>query len=988
REGVRRPSQQISISSSDSEEHRDEDQPIITPESAKEQLQRDLKEQVKHDIVQRLLNGEIDMDLATQKWIEVEGSEEEQLERALNNFRKDTRTSEDILRDAFVDIATAGDAREASLSFTQLVGQIYLIEEEIKRGNFTADARTEAWLARARQIKNDWNNGVIRNDSLVSIQDAAGELRSLGQEVVWKIYEKERKDAGAVIQPEGLEDLIGLIIHSEIPEWRPGGEKELKNEAGEVQIHNFLDWIREKVIYQHEFSPDSEIDLFSSIYIPTPYRQIGLGEMITTPRYFRAQTKDGGFQDPSLSDRPKLYEELKNHLLYEVWLFQNNHNNEVKYRINMGGNEEKAVEALVSIHMLNIFTKNKDRLYNILTLPSVDKDQVLATLEGRREVAGVGQAIRTAILAFNYLNETGQADSAKAQASPDYKPEFKVVDNEDPNITYDNMFDKVLGREGTLDFYRGVVAYIIKTRFGTELKAQIKEVEEGNKGKRLLKDQDQLLDGLIAAHHDELVSALQAGYDQDPAINTLLIGALDRYQASGFTSIADLKEFNRILLRKANIVEEKDLKKVSLNELNFFNKFGKQPYLQDLLKFGIINAIGRKESLTAQDANYAEAWAFSMTYWTGISARNDTNANGFDGLSKIMNFRDYRIRQAQGRGRYGDLDTIYGGVNRLCMTMWEALRVRDEKTGVERPLLEVLQGGWGSDIDLSRPIDPFNFSEGSQEVTLSAQQYTNALTLYKFFMKSHGLNFDKFLGLDRAGRLVITNYEEESKVRAEYIKALRYAFDMGTYFFDRNTRLWSQDENGKAHVETKPLGQFMFGKGALSMGMYSLDRKSAKTGKPLFDHSYRRRTNYKGQYIRINSVGEEEVVDKEEMADQELQHMSRNLAGWEFAVELWRHRRYNSGRRLYSLAEFDAVEEWLGSIPLEIKEQKGKEEGDLSQAIVITPYLSTKELEAIRKKGHVDPRQLEAQLAARQIASSGSGILGAIAKEFIKNAKV
>ncbi|MCL4387159.1 hypothetical protein M1307_02045, partial [Patescibacteria group bacterium] len=199
--------------------------------------------------------------------------------------------------------------------------------------------------------------------------------------------------------------------------------------------------------------------------------------------------------------------------------------------------------------------------------------------------------------------------------------------------------------------------------------------------------------------------------------------------------------------------------------------------------------------------------------------------------------------------------------------MWEALRVTDEKTGEEKTLLEVLQGGRGDKVDLDENIKAFNFSTGSQQSMLAAQHYSNGYNLYKFYIDENGFAFDEHLKRDNHGRLIV-DPKLPKFVREKFLKRLRYTFDMGQYYYNREVRSWRKGQTIKdTVVETKPTEQFMFSQKILDMK----DVMYARRDIDVIRHAYR------------DDDGQEVLIG-----------MSRNIAAWTFAMELWKHRRWGS----------------------------------------------------------------------------------------------
>lgn len=316
---------------------------------------------------------------------------------------------------------------------------------------------------------------------------------------------------------------------------------------------------------------------------------------------------------------------------------------------------------------------------------------------------------------------------------------------------------------------------------------------------------------------------------------------------------------------------------------------------------------------------------------------------------------EYQLKQESGRSGSGDMEFI-GGIKRMAFTMWEGLRVKDDKTGNEVTLLELLQGGTGSDVNLDKKINPFNFSAGSMQNMLAAQQYSNALNLFNWFFDEHDLGFDRGLARDSRGRLIV-DPKLDVLFRGKILKGLRYAFDMGEYYYNRDIRSWEKDsKTGKTIIKTQELQDFMFSEEVINMGMYE------------------KRKDSKGNDIEVEAINKAYRKDGER---EVLKQMSRNLAGWVVGREMWKHRRQGSKYRLYTAAEYDNIEEYLRNIPLEVGLN------DQNVAEVKHAFFTSKEVEKIRKAGKVERGKLNKENAYYSLFDATSGMFSEMFKKFI-----
>ena len=916
----------------------EEDKARIKPKTESE-IRQALHDQRVHEFAERVRKGEIDIDRAAEMYVEQFGDDEKRLQEETSQKREE-KPPEEILRESFDAIQTADSFEAAMEAFRDIRAHTRFIYTDIEKTNLSIGdtnltneqkEKFKEWFKNAKEFfaKQD---ELFENKDLEGLKSAASELYAGGnlylfsKEVQSQIKQRraegkgERKDD---TQPQSLQALIGLIVASEDPRWSTGHELELVNENGEVQMHHFMEWVRSKIIYHHEFNADSKIDLFSQIYIATPYRQISLGEIIQeSGRYFRNEVKDSetGVIRYEHSDK---FQDFKDELLYEVWLFSKNHNYEVDYRLNMG-NEEKAIEMLLAIHFENIFSLNKERLFRIMTMPAATKEGMDRALSKEREGGGVGKGFRQTELAYTYLYEIGEEYGVEGQFEGGK-----------------NMFEKVLGKEGSLAFYKGITEKLLRDKYGRELRETIMAYDKANKKKPLAEREDFLK--YVLENNPDFLNIVNAGYDQNQNIMV---------DVSQISNIEQMRYLAHELLKKTYSAEK------GIRDLNIFSQFANQRYKQDLLKAGMAHAIGQNYNLSEQDAKYAEHWAFSMTYWTGLSARNDKDITFFDSLSRLMNFNPRQLKEESGRSGGGDLEFM-NGIQKMAFTMWEALRVTDEKTGQERTLLEVLQGGRGDAVNLDENIQAFNFSTGSQQTTLAAQHYSNAYNLYKFYMDENGFAFDEHLKRDNHSRLIV-DPKLPKFVREKFLKGLRYAFDMGGYYYDREVRGWRKGNTlHETFVETKPTEKFMFSQKILDMKKPMYERTRIKAIKD----AYRKDEN--GNLLF------------DENGDPVLKAMSRSIAAWTIAMELWKHRRWGSRYKIYTASEVNMIEEYLRSIPLEVEKTE-------MGAALKTPYFTEDEFAKIRQMGRVEEGKLQLESAAYVTFDSLKGALSEMLKKLLE----
>ena len=703
-----------------------------------------------------------------------------------------------------------------------------------------------------------------------------------------KIVKHYKSYEGSDVREEkvrSLEHLAELIMDSEEDKWRTNGSLELINKEGEFIPAHFLAWIRSRILFYDSFSPDAEINLFSEISIPTIYRSITFSEIVGTSRYFmkREKTVEGVYvkedrvlrADSYKYGKDEEYNHLKDECLNEVWLFGKNHNNDVNYRLIMG--QAKAVnETLAKVNYGNEFTMNRKRLLWILKLPGVEGEDVKKLMEspdlGEINQGMVGKIVRRALLAYSFL--------------PD-----------------EEMFNKVLGDEGIKAFYDSV----IKQSFSREIKALEKIKEEKfmleNPGKKPTAEDIRV--DIFGADKKNFLDYVNQGDPNDPSYFKRPLNISEEYLDN---LIANRREFalrslsHKYFNTKKEFIDFKEWdnnvknKEMPFSRLNIYSQNKKEQTLIDLTRKAIRDGISAAEHLSEKqeiDRDYGETWAFKFTYWTGISAYNDTDAIGFDKWSNILNTKEYRIRQASGgRGVYGMDDTVYG-IERLGLNLWQALKVKKEGgRGFDTPLIKLLQGSSDpNEINLSS-LEDFDF-QGNAQRQFTVEHVSNAFQLLDFLINKHGMNFSQFLKKDYSGRLIIDKDKAEEIVKKGVWHDLRYAYDMPAFLWDDKTRGWwreeGRDKDGKRvrrlRFGDKTTKEFMFNKEIREMGMY--ERADTKA-----------------------------IMEQKE----ENTYVARDIFAYLIGKELYYHRKWRVGQERWSSYEIRMIKEFFGEWGLEIQE--------------------------------------------------------------------
>jgi hypothetical protein len=792
-----------------------------------------------------------------------------------------------------------------------------------------------------------WAGKRLGNHTLKEVQDlfekltngTVGKEKSSIHEYVFT-YEPLRRD----IIPLCIEDLGRIIMDSASEEYRTGESHAIINEDGKFQAHNFLAWCRDRAYWYHDQFSDGEIDLFSNISVSTMYRTISLGEMINGEKYF--MTRDThkmnlgeGYGTTEAYVHDEELKNLRDLALYEMWLFGLSHNYDVKYRHTMG-NEGELPKAMMEIFATNGFTKNKMRFLKVLMLTGNNEKQLdLAirqrTKEGNliktedQEVQGtVGQGIRKAILAYYYLCEIDNFD-LKDETGKD------VNKNKGGGLS---MFEKVLGNDGVIKFYKHIIGKIQ----GTE--------------------------GLLAiAEETDIIKVKQRAYK-----------ALKQRGIS----FEDLNIFNSPKVDNyiiEDLVRDGLKKALGTNAYLFEDLKNKYPDIYTRLDKKDEGDRKAGKLLDDKEARYAVEWAFSMAYWTGINAKNDCKSIiGHDAWSKMINMSEYRLGQQKGKAAAGDYLTMFGW-KKLSLDFFEGLNVsipdygeaagdnryKSARKYQDKTFLEFLQGGQGDVVDLGH-FDRFEF-KGNGSRKFLEDHVMNAWQVYKWVIEGQGINFQKMLNLDDAGYPVV-NQEELNKIFRGFWKNLRYTYDMQEFCYGNTVRTWwkEKDKEGKwvTRYGSKKIEDTMFGEEIRNLKMYN-DRVD-KNGKMQKDDS----RNLHEMAYRKNPDGTYDF-------DHKIRY-ARNIFAYILAKELDAHVHRIGGKTKYSSLALEKIQDFFINYPF------GLDEGENHEVYGLNSFFTKKEMKEILKLGHSQIWKLHGVEALTETTGTAFESLGIFIKEFFK----
>lgn len=454
--------------------------------------------------------------------------------------------------------------------------------------------------------------------------------------------------------PQSLEDLVVLISTKETERWKENGadalySKDKKTKEIIINKENFLKWVRTRMLSVHDFNSMSRVDFFGDegMGVKTDYRTISFYEIVFT-RSFWLETKSEGGKVTRHKDDD--YEALKNQVTYEVFLFGLMRNGALDYELNRFSGE-LATKTLSQIYTANPLTRS-NFMELIFSMPSMKDLSIGDKTKARRP----GKEMKTKVDTNFYMGEAIRRALAAYMNIVDYK-----------------QLEAILGPDAALfqaeyrDFEHG---------YDTE------ESEETQPGK---------------------MKRITPNPDPNPDPTGKIINRENWFDAS----TRRIKDVPQSLIEKARkhpeslTDQEKELLKNRADYLAYINIFtGPGPSMEQdritEIRERMVLSIMQKTGISYVEAKIAEAWAFSMTGFTGVAARNDNAAIGFDVWTKLSRLKEYRLRQREEkrRGKFGNEYNIYG-IKRLVLTFFEGAR-----DIYKRPIFEIIQGGQGRHIDI------------------------------------------------------------------------------------------------------------------------------------------------------------------------------------------------------------------------------------------------------------------------------------------------
>jgi hypothetical protein len=665
--------------------------------------------------------------------------------------------------------------------------------------------------------------------------------------------------------PESLEELAAIVMNQAGEEWKTGGEKQLVDENGRVVRENFIAWVRQRMIDLHEFNPTTKVNFFSDINVKVGYSQISFYDMIFTGSYFLEKKKINVMhrvgdkfdkQEEDVYVKNQDYEDMKQQLIMEAFLFSSSRNNDVEYVANMW-NETELPKLINQMYYANPFMRGS-YLEKVLTMSSMskekiegvrskvndegkfDKEKIKSILENNSDV---GEGIRRALLSYYYMNDFDMLQKILVKDSALFREEYSDIDASTGKRKKDENGAEIGMLKGVMN----------------------QEFIETDKNK---KEEDQV----------------------------------------------------SVIYENGEVADTEKGRERFIKYINVFNDAHKDEKVVEEVRERIRQSLMEKLEINYSEAKYAEAWAFSMTRWSGIGARNDIKAVGFDAWSKAQNLMEYRLKQMdpKRRGVAGNVFNL-AGIKRASLSMFEGI------TDVHgRTILEAIQGGQGEDgWSEENPFKEKEKMEEGQRLRFKqdmAQRFAsnhvgNAFKIYDFINNHTEFNIENMVTYDSLGRPII-DQEKANKMIDGIQKAIRYAYcTWGGTDYSKTIRVWEHNQ-----VLEMPVAAAMFGPDILKLIAKDIERRT----------------------VESNAASNTWVIDPENdnfeldfskvQANDEREMLWKHILGYLVAEEIHSHRSVKSSLKRFDYAMVEKIYDFIKVKGLVSNEEEIKDMRELSNS--------------------------------------------------------
>ncbi len=725
----------------------------------------------------------------------------------------------------------------------------------------------------------------------------------MGNFPVLEVYDKQ--SGKRVIDPEIMYD--------------PEGNTDIRINKG-----NFVRWLRTKMMYYHDDSPDDELNFWKQVRLEKQYRTVSLGDMVENPSIYFRQTKitkrrqdlqselsvaTGERKAAILKELEGLggdvMEDLMDEVKREAWLFSNSRTFDLTYR-SVSGVGPDMIKTFQQLFGKSPFSKtvwgNKSSFYWLMTM-----DQEFSRGDKDEHDRKAGQALNAAYLAYY-------------------------------NLTDIDMLRKILGEDSKLINEQGLREIrdkMVKSAVSTNKTTEAEELEHHPSDAFI----DYLFRHPILDENDEP----KLGADGKPlweykydSKNRKLI---NEWAFVDKMNIFGSPQTNALLVKLVrNAISEDIVKKYGL-----------------YLPISETNPKGDKVDDTT--AHFVETFAFTMTRWTGAAARNNHTAAGYDSWVKLQKTRPYRLKQSEPGygGAFGNNYTVHmlKSLGTDFMTATQTLtpitsaerenveiyknRPAGEK-GVKTPLevLMELNAAWGdAQTKAEEALANGNREEADRWLqaasTLSEKAASQLIfpdNTMKYFMNDHvkrgwdvyeqimdgfELKLEAFTKVDPIKGIVFEKDKFQEKVQDSFIKPMRYFLRTWKQIDFSQTVRENVGDEAKVVWKDITMAEKMFGREVLDIPEFW---KVVPEGTP-GAKKVRTRSGADGKWQETWRMAGGSFEDRFDatLVQGNRDMLLKQIAKVRLAAELYSHVDWNSTDPRYNFIFYETVLQALKQIP-------------------------------------------------------------------------
>lgn len=871
---------------------------------------------------------------------------------------------------------------EEIVEFMNGRGQIYANNE----GYINSDNDSQNRNARKAEVRFGLEEQLFENRTPDNIEDIA-----------WQIGRSAPDKYGVTGKHPVLEVVYRTNIVRNGKEIKAGSrvriEEDMYNEeiaVSRVNQGNFIRWLRDRMLTLHGDNPDDPLDYEAQISIDKSFRPFYFSEARkNTQKYFRSEFRAREHQrlkssiaketDPEkirqlkrqLADLPPIV--MENLAEYgfkqETWAYGVDRDNNLNYRFR-SGNKEEFVKMMMEKLSRSAFTKTawgKSLMEWILTW-----DQNFG--EGDHKL---GAAINGAYMIYYNLTDTFKLyqmlGSKSALLSEDglkrSRDEAAGIYDEDGNVTKEYGLQQE-GRDGL-----------------TEDKAKADAAR-----KAYLSDKS--IHALFRYNEKEKKSMQEASGGQ-------LRFEEAEVDADGNPQWKEIDQNGNELIN-----EWRYIKTLNINQSPQFDT-----RIENVVHTAIKRDIARIFDLTIPDENdedkkvrdvlnvsFAQNFAHLMTNWTGVQARNNQSAAGYDAWVALQKTRTYRLKYAANKRAeaFGNPHTMHmfkGLITDVMAGIRTETRISEDEISEEgsrysnrtkksykspHEVMEEMYDAWvrgGSQEEITQ-----RYLEKSGQLLFPANtlkyfandQIMRGMGIYDQIIDAQEIKLEKFTKIDPWKGITFERDQFQSAVQEKFLKPMRYMLSTWSQTDFAQMIRTNVSDGANTDWREMSLAESMFGREMLDVPEFWEEVSEGTPGAKKYE-TRDKDGNYKFTWRIPHKISGKEVNDNRTQ-------LIKQMAKMRIAAELYEHVDLHSTDPRYNFIYYETIIQALEALPGGVLGDETDMKRSRTKVDKRHRYFSPEDIEWIRKKSHTEQWRTVGQ--AILFDSIGKGLWGGIADAF------